>query len=325
MVVKTFLVAFILSASLWAQDNTFQGFVSSTCAPTGTPYTDNNPAPVTIDANGRVCFSAVLNLTVAGSLTNNNAAPSSNNIGALDCIANAAAPSWTEGFQVLCSVDLSGRQRVLATQMGTWNIGTLTSITNALPAGSNVIGHVITDSGSVTTATLNAETTKVIGTVRVLGNTGATIDGAPGSAVPTNAVQLEWTDGTNGRVPLADPCTYSTLTYYYVNVAANTQIAGLAGSSKNYYLCEFDIYPVAAAANVNLVSSGTAGNACASSTTAWLTGGTTAATGASIAVNGGFIVHFTGRAHAITQATNHAICIFASATVTGVVIYAGPL
>lgn len=35
----------------------------------------------------------------------------------------------------------------------------------ALPTGSNVIGHVITDSGSVVNSTLSAETTKVIGTV----------------------------------------------------------------------------------------------------------------------------------------------------------------
>ncbi len=41
---------------------------------------------------------------------------------------------------------------VAATQSGTWNIGTVsavTAITNALPAGSNVIGHVIVDSGTV--------------------------------------------------------------------------------------------------------------------------------------------------------------------------------
>ncbi len=44
-------------------------------------------------------------------------------------------------------------------------VTTLGSITNALPAGANVIGHVITDSGSVVNATLSAETTKVIGTV----------------------------------------------------------------------------------------------------------------------------------------------------------------
>jgi hypothetical protein len=42
---------------------------------------------------------------------------------------------------------------------------TLVKVNVALPAGTNVIGHVITDSGSVTNATLSAETTKVIGTV----------------------------------------------------------------------------------------------------------------------------------------------------------------
>lgn len=44
-----------------------------------------------------------------------------------------------------------------ATQSGTWTVG--------LSAGTQVIGHVITDSGSVVAATLSAETTKVIGTV----------------------------------------------------------------------------------------------------------------------------------------------------------------
>lgn len=81
---------------------------------------------------------------------------------------------------------------VNAVQSGTWNIGTvttLTGITNALPAGTNVIGHVILDTTSTTAvtqatasnlnatvvgtgtfvvqATLAAETTKVIGTVNI--------------------------------------------------------------------------------------------------------------------------------------------------------------
>ena len=45
-----------------------------------------------------------------------------------------------------------GSFTLAATQSGTWNVGTvtaLTAITNALPAGSNVIGHVVTDSGSL--------------------------------------------------------------------------------------------------------------------------------------------------------------------------------
>lgn len=59
-------------------------------------------------------------------------------------------------------------------QSGTWNIGTVTTvsavtaITNALPAGSNVIGHVITDTGS---------TTVVTGTVAVSGTVAATQSG----------------------------------------------------------------------------------------------------------------------------------------------------
>ena len=47
-----------------------------------------------------------------GSLSNNNAAPGANNMGVLPAVANAAAPSWTEGNQVLLSTDLSGALRV---------------------------------------------------------------------------------------------------------------------------------------------------------------------------------------------------------------------
>ncbi len=68
--------------------------------------------------------------------------------------------------------------------------GTLTSITNAVTVsqGTGTNLHTVTDSGSVTAATLSAETTKVIGTVRILGNGGATLDSTvgPGTA-PTNA------------------------------------------------------------------------------------------------------------------------------------------
>lgn len=53
---------------------------------------------------------------VAGGKTNNNAAPGATNIGALVGLANAVAPTWTEGDQVLVSTDLSGNQR---TTLGT--------------------------------------------------------------------------------------------------------------------------------------------------------------------------------------------------------------
>lgn len=53
--------------------------------------------------------------STSGGLTNNSAAPIANNVGALTSVANAAAPTWVEGNQVLESVDLSGRQRITGT------------------------------------------------------------------------------------------------------------------------------------------------------------------------------------------------------------------
>lgn len=47
-----------------------------------------------------------------GTLTNNDAAPTGNNVGSIPGIANAAQPSWSEGFAVLESMDLKGNQRI---------------------------------------------------------------------------------------------------------------------------------------------------------------------------------------------------------------------
>jgi len=55
-------------------------------------------------------------LPVEGRKSTNAAAPTSDNAGALTAVANAAAPSYTEGRQVLLSVDLSG---ALRTSVGT--------------------------------------------------------------------------------------------------------------------------------------------------------------------------------------------------------------
>jgi len=55
---------------------------------------------------------------VSGTLTNNGAAPTTDNLGVLPAIANAAAPSWTEGRQVLLSTDLTGALRVSSSASG---------------------------------------------------------------------------------------------------------------------------------------------------------------------------------------------------------------
>ncbi len=65
--------------------------------------------------DGTVSFSGSIPSTVSGVKSNNAAAPTSDNLGVLPAIANASAPSWTEGRQVLLSTDLSGALRVAAT------------------------------------------------------------------------------------------------------------------------------------------------------------------------------------------------------------------
>lgn len=73
--------------------------------------------------------------------------------------ATAAAPSYSEGTENAFSQDLTGDLRTIAkiataqTLATVTTVGAVTAITNALPAGTNVIGHVITDSGSTTAAT----------------------------------------------------------------------------------------------------------------------------------------------------------------------------
>lgn len=73
----------------------------------------NSPA-VTVSGSVVVTQATAANFkaTVVGTLTNNNAAPAATNVGVLPALANAANPSYTEGDQVLQSVDLSGKTRI---------------------------------------------------------------------------------------------------------------------------------------------------------------------------------------------------------------------
>jgi hypothetical protein len=85
---------------------------------------------------------------VAGSKTNNNAAPGSNNVGVLPALANSSAPSYTDGDQVLLSVDTTGALRVSSS-------GTFTP---ALTADSTATG-TITNTQNVTLSTQGTGTT----------------------------------------------------------------------------------------------------------------------------------------------------------------------
>lgn len=89
-----------------------------------------------LDSSGnlQVSLGGATTISVVGTLTNNNAAPSNNNLGVLPAVANAAVQSWTEGDQVLLSTDLSGKVRTLAFQ------GTSPWVENVSQfGGSNVV------------------------------------------------------------------------------------------------------------------------------------------------------------------------------------------
>lgn len=201
--------------------------------------------------------------------------------------------------------------------------------TVVLAAGSALAGKVGID--QTTVGTTNGVSLAQIGTgtvstsatgvqrVGIAGNANATLDQAPGSAVPTNALQIGITDGTSTRVPFADPCGYKAWTYYPVNVSSNTQIVAGSGSTK-VYVCKAAFPPQAAAVNFNIVESATSGNACATSPTGML-GGATAALGANVVINGGYILPADGRAWAVTATGGDAMCIFTSAAVSGVIAY----
>lgn len=83
---------------------------------------------------------------VRGTLTNNNAAPNFNNIGVLPALANAANPSWTEGDQVLLSVDLSGHQRV--------NVANTVTVTGTVTANQGTNPWVVSLASTTITGTV---------------------------------------------------------------------------------------------------------------------------------------------------------------------------
>lgn len=79
-----------------------------------------------------------LNATVVGAKTNNSAAPSTNNIGSLPAVANAAAPSWSEGNQTSLSVDLGGNQRVRLVGCTPYLLSNLKTVVTAVSSAAGM-------------------------------------------------------------------------------------------------------------------------------------------------------------------------------------------
>lgn len=104
-------------------------------------------ADTTQPVSGTVAVSGTV--TVAGAKSNNAVAPGATNLGTLPALANAAAPTWTEGNQVALSVDLTGALRVSGGSGGTqYDQGTATTSTDKLTmAGAVRHDTAVVDAG----------------------------------------------------------------------------------------------------------------------------------------------------------------------------------
>lgn len=166
-------------------------------------------------------------------------------------------------------------------------------------------------------ATLAAETTKVIGTVRAQGNLGAAFDAATGAAPPANAILMGGlASGATGGFVTAIPVCDS---FANINISTATTTLLVTGvSGRHVRICHIDMIPLAAD-NVGIIS-GT-GATCGTGSAAIV--GTTSATGYNMAANGG-IAAGSGLGQVMrTVATGDSVCLITSAAtqLSGVIAY----
>jgi len=144
-------------------------------------------------------------LTVSGNKTNNAAAPGATNIGALVALANAAAPSWTEGNEVLLSTDLSGNLRVTASGTSAVNISQVggASITLGQKTMANSFPVVIASDQSVLTTAGNLTNNTAAPAATNIGVLNARANAAVPSWTEGNQVLLSTDLTGNLRVTMA--------------------------------------------------------------------------------------------------------------------------
>jgi hypothetical protein len=146
-----------------------------------------------VNPSGSIYAAQVDIASLAGTTADTNSG--SKSAGTLRVVLATDQPQLTNALKVDASATtqpISGT--VAATQSGTWNVATVTSvtsvtavgsITSALPAGTNVIGHVIVDTAPTTAVTIATAPVLVAGSA-IIGKVGVD-QTTPGT---TNAVSL---------------------------------------------------------------------------------------------------------------------------------------
>lgn len=146
---------------------------------------------------------ANLNAAVVGTKTNNNAVPGATNVGALPAVANAAAPTQTEGNMVALRTNLAGDVAI-----------TLDSEAVVLGAGSALVGKVGID--QTTPGTTNAVSLAQIGATTV--STGNGVAGA--------GVQRVTIASDNSPIPVTFSSAQITNEVHDYNTSAALAAAG---------------------------------------------------------------------------------------------------
>lgn len=186
---------------------------TTTAAPLYTTATSN---PLSLDTSGNLrvtLASSVVNAT--GTLTNNNAAPIADNLGVLPALANAANPTWTEGFQVLLSEDLSGHLRVITGPGSTTAV--TGNVTVVQPTGTNL--HTVVDNFPADADALAQGST-------TSGQLGALVMGAVTTAAPvyttatTNPLSIDTAGNLRTTTIITTPT--AVLTYFTDAAVAST-------------------------------------------------------------------------------------------------------
>lgn len=192
------LTLWITSAAgrvLWAQVSPIQGI----------------PSP---SAVGSVTVTGTA--TVAGAKTNNAAVPGATNIGAFPCIANAAAPTWTETFLVALSCNLAGDLRVV--------------VSNAVALGQATMANstpvVIASNQTAFPVSLNPSTTGGWDTLNATAADGATACTNTAQAVKASA-------GAFGGFYFDNPNTADEWLQIY-NVASGSVTVGTTAPKLTY-------------------------------------------------------------------------------------------
>jgi hypothetical protein len=223
---------------------------------------------------------------------------------AANCPINNAQVSGT-AISVNNGTTDAGTQRVTLSSDSTGQV--------KLATGANVIG-ALTANQSINVAQVNGNTTSTAATgvqkVGIVGNAGASVDGATGAAPPANAIYVGGlgsgaTGGDLIGLPVSD-------TYKAINISTATTTLLITGVSGRQVRIGAIHFIAAGADNVALIE-GT-GATCGTGT-AGMAGGTTAASGYNLVANQGYTFGSGLGTVISTVTTGDSVCAVTSAAV----------